>query len=128
MDPNQEIQKLRQQNAQLKQLVIEERNKNQMLEKKQLEIMKNFFIFSFEPTPFCSTAVGIRCKDGVVLGVEKLILSKLLEEGSNRRIFTSDRHIGMVTTRLIKMKLEVKIQKKNQHTRPLLAYLQMPVL
>ena len=39
MDLNQEIQKLRQQNAQLKQLVIEERNKNQMLEKKQLEIM-----------------------------------------------------------------------------------------
>lgn len=45
-----------------------------------------------------STAIGIRCKDGVVFGVEKLVLSKLYEEGSNKRIFNIDRHIGMVTT------------------------------
>eukprot|EP00245_Coleochaete_scutata_P006912 TRINITY_DN21739_c0_g1_i1.p1 TRINITY_DN21739_c0_g1~~TRINITY_DN21739_c0_g1_i1.p1 ORF type:complete len:251 (+),score=44.14 TRINITY_DN21739_c0_g1_i1:107-859(+) len=41
------------------------------------------------------TAVGIRCKDGVVLGVEKLIISKMLVQGSNRRIYTVDRHTGM---------------------------------
>lgn len=46
-----------------------------------------------------STAIGIRCKDGVVFGVEKLVLSKLYEEGSNKRIFNIDRHVGMVTTR-----------------------------
>ncbi|CAB1331172.1 unnamed protein product [Coregonus sp. 'balchen'] len=34
-----------------------------------------------------STAIGIRCKDGVVFGVEKLVLSKLYEQGSNKRIF-----------------------------------------
>ena len=45
-----------------------------------------------------STAIGIRCKDGVVFGVEKLVLSKLYEEGSNKRIFNIDRHVGMVTT------------------------------
>lgn len=44
----------------------------------------------------CSTAIGIRCKDGVVFGVEKLVLSKLYEEGSNKRIFNIDRHVGMV--------------------------------
>lgn len=46
----------------------------------------------------CSTAVAIRCKDGVVFGVEKLVLSKLYEEGSNKRIFNIDRHVGMVNT------------------------------
>lgn len=43
-----------------------------------------------------STAIGIRCKDGVVFGVEKLVLSKLYEEGSNKRIFNIDKHVGMV--------------------------------
>jgi len=41
------------------------------------------------------TAIGIRCKDGVVLGVEKLIISKMLEPGSNKRIFSVDRHCGL---------------------------------
>ena len=43
-----------------------------------------------------STAIGIRCKDGVVFGVEKLVTSKLYEAGTGKRIFTIDRHIGMV--------------------------------
>ena len=46
---------------------------------------------------FVSTAIGIRGKDGVVLGVEKLITSKLHETSSNRRIFTADRHVGLVS-------------------------------
>jgi len=41
------------------------------------------------------TSVGIRVKDGVVLGAEKLIISKMLESGSNRRIFSIDRHCGL---------------------------------
>lgn len=41
------------------------------------------------------TVVGIRCKDGIVLGVEKLIPSKMLLEGSNRRIHSVHRHAGM---------------------------------
>ncbi|BFZ06862.1 hypothetical protein BsWGS_09901 [Bradybaena similaris] len=40
------------------------------------------------------TAVGIRGKDGVVFGVEKLITSKLYEEGDNKRILNVDRHVG----------------------------------
>lgn len=47
------------------------------------------------------TAIGIRCKDGVVLAVEKLITSKLHEPKSNRRIFTIDKHIGMAAAGLI---------------------------
>lgn len=40
------------------------------------------------------TVIGICCKDGVVLGAEKLIISKMLEEHSNRRTFPLDRHAG----------------------------------
>ncbi|KAJ9515580.1 hypothetical protein QJQ45_021719 [Haematococcus lacustris] len=40
------------------------------------------------------TVVGLKVKDGVVLGVEKLIVSKLLVEGSNRRLHAVDRHAG----------------------------------
>lgn len=43
-----------------------------------------------------STAVGIRCKDGVVLAVEKIITSKLQKPESNKRIATVDRHVGVV--------------------------------
>lgn len=44
-----------------------------------------------------STALGIRCKDGVVLAVEKLVVSKLLVERSSRRIHNVDRHAGIVS-------------------------------
>ena len=43
-----------------------------------------------------STAIGLRVKDGIVLAVEKLVHSKLLVPGANRRIQTVDRHIGLV--------------------------------
>ena len=42
------------------------------------------------------TCVGIRCKDGVVLAVEKIITSKLLKPGANKRISTVDRNLGVV--------------------------------
>lgn len=42
------------------------------------------------------TAVGIRCKDGVVLALEKLVTSKLLKPGANKRIATVDRNMGIV--------------------------------
>lgn len=47
------------------------------------------------------TAIGIRCKDGVVFGVEKLVQSKLYEVGANKRIFHIDRHIGMAVAGLL---------------------------
>jgi len=48
------------------------------------------------------TVVGIRCKDGVVMGVEKAVTSKMLVRGStaNRRIFNVDLHAGMAVTGL----------------------------
>lgn len=40
--------------------------------------------------------MGVRCKDGIVFGVEKLVASKMLVPGSGRRIATIDEHIGAV--------------------------------
>jgi 20S proteasome subunit alpha 7 len=45
--------------------------------------------------------IGLRVKDGVVLAVEKLVHSKLLMPGANRRIQTIDRHIGLVRSRML---------------------------
>ena len=42
------------------------------------------------------TAIGIRCKDGVVLALEKLVTSKLLKKDANKRIATVDRNMGVV--------------------------------
>ncbi|KAK0242869.1 20S proteasome subunit [Armillaria nabsnona] len=47
------------------------------------------------------TAIGLRVKGGVILAVEKLVHSKLLVPGANRRIQTVDRHIGMATAGLL---------------------------
>jgi len=47
------------------------------------------------------TAIGIVCKDGVVLGVEKIVTSKLYEPGVNKRTFIIDQHIGMVVAGLL---------------------------
>ncbi|KAH3697083.1 proteasome subunit alpha type-3-like [Dreissena polymorpha] len=47
------------------------------------------------------TAIGIRGKDGVVFGVEKLVTSKLYETGANKRIFNIDKHIGMAVAGLL---------------------------
>jgi len=46
------------------------------------------------------TCVGIRCVDGVVMGVEKVVLNKMLLRTSNRRIFNVDKHAGMAITGL----------------------------
>lgn len=44
------------------------------------------------------TSIGVRVSDGVVLGVEKLILSKMLVPGSNRRVFHIAKHCGLAAT------------------------------
>jgi 20S proteasome subunit alpha 7 len=51
--------------------------------------------YAMNATAKKDTCVGIRCVDGVVLGVEKIVLSKMMTKGSNRHIETVDKHIGM---------------------------------
>jgi 20S proteasome subunit alpha 7 len=48
-----------------------------------------------------STAVGVRVKDGVVLGFEKLITSKMLVEGTCKRLLTVDEHVGIAVSGLL---------------------------
>ena len=53
------------------------------------------------------TAIGIRCKDGVVLAVEKIITSKLLKPDANKKIATVDRHVGIVSSRYTRTSCKV---------------------
>eukprot|EP00736_Rhodelphis_marinus_P011211 Rmarinus@m.22944 len=41
------------------------------------------------------TVLGIKCKDGIVFAVEKLLTQKMFVRKSNTRIFSLDRHAGM---------------------------------
>lgn len=43
-----------------------------------------------------STTIGIKCSDGIIMGVEKTLLSKMLVPGTHRRIYAIDRHVGLV--------------------------------
>jgi len=47
------------------------------------------------------TAIGLRVKDGVVFAVEKIVISKMLEPTSNKRIHTVDKHAGMAIAGLV---------------------------
>lgn len=47
------------------------------------------------------TALAICCTDGVVFGVEKLVISKMLCEGTNKRIFPVSRGAGMAVAGLV---------------------------
>lgn len=53
-------------------------------------------LYAFKAVENSGQALGVRCKDGVVLGVEKAIVSKLLVRESNRRVHTCDPHAGLV--------------------------------
>lgn len=44
------------------------------------------------------TLIGLRGKNGVVLAVEKIVRSPLYEEDSGSRIYSIDKHIGIVSS------------------------------
>lgn len=48
-----------------------------------------------------ATAVGIKCKDGVVLAVEKRVTSRLIEPESYEKIFQIDEHIVAASSGII---------------------------
>ncbi|CCI48745.1 hypothetical protein ABG067_004923 [Albugo candida] len=47
------------------------------------------------------TTIGIKCSDGVIIGVEKKLVSKMLVTGTHRRIFAVDHHIGVSMAGLV---------------------------
>lgn len=48
-----------------------------------------------------STTIGIKCTDGIIMGVEKTLLSKMLVKGTHRRIYAIDRHVGLSMAGLV---------------------------
>ncbi|MHB8632423.1 MAG: archaeal proteasome endopeptidase complex subunit alpha [Thermoplasmatota archaeon] len=48
-----------------------------------------------------TTAVGVRCKQGVVLLVDKRVSSKLVVPASIEKIFAIDQHVGCATSGLV---------------------------
>jgi len=53
----------------------------------------------FSPLEYHSgTAIGLKCKDGIVLAVENLQISKMLVPGTNRRIYTIGPNLGIALT------------------------------
>ena len=54
--------------------------------------------YAFKAIETSGTSVGVRCSDGVIVGVEKLILSKMLVPGSGRRVQAIADHLGAVTS------------------------------
>ncbi|XP_049935518.1 proteasome subunit alpha type-3 isoform X2 [Nymphaea colorata] len=62
------------------------------------------------------TVIGIKCKDGIVMGVEKLIASKMMLEGSNRRIHSVHRHSGMAVAGLAADGRQIVARAKSEAT------------
>lgn len=48
-----------------------------------------------------STIIGVVCKDGIVLGTEKLILNKMLLPGTDKRLYSVNLHTGGVVNGII---------------------------
>ncbi|KAK2374204.1 protein PSK SIMULATOR [Trifolium repens] len=70
-------------------VVVEKRRKG-------VSVVNGFMIWSRKIMKIRWTVIGIKCKDGIVLGVENLIPSKMMLPGSNRRIHVVHQHSGMV--------------------------------
>jgi 20S proteasome subunit alpha 7 len=68
------------------------------------------------------TAIGIRCKDGVVLALEKLITSKLLKPEANKRIATIDRNMGVVRAAPVPSRADQVAQARKHGLRLTLSY------
>ena len=69
-----------------------------------------------------STAIGIKCKNGVVLAVEKLVTSKLHMPDSNQRIFNIDKHVGMAVAGLLTDAREIVEIARNEASNYRLQY------
>ena len=73
-----------------------------------------------------TTAVGIKCTDGVVLIVDKRVATRLLEPSSIEKIFKIDEHIGVASSGLVgdaralvdRARIESQINRVSVPTRP----------
>lgn len=47
------------------------------------------------------TTIAIKCTDGVIMAVEKTLVSKMLVPGTHRRVYAIDRHVGLSMAGLV---------------------------
>ena len=52
-------------------------------------------------TLYCSTIMGVVCKDGIILGTEKIVLNKMMVSGTDKRVFSITKQIGSVVNGII---------------------------
>jgi 20S proteasome subunit alpha 7 len=45
---------------------------------------------------FLSTIVGVVCSDGIILGTEKIVQSKMMVSGTDKRTYSVTKSIGSV--------------------------------
>ena len=50
---------------------------------------------------FCSTIAGVVCKDGIILGTEKIVVNKMMVSGTDKRTYSISREIGCVVNGLV---------------------------
>lgn len=72
------------------------------------------------------TVIGVACKDGVVLGVEKFILSRMMVTSSNRRIQTVGAHSGMAIAGLAADARQL-VNKGRKECRDYISFFGMPI-
>jgi 20S proteasome subunit alpha 7 len=45
--------------------------------------------------------LGVVCKDGIILGTEKIVLNKMMVSGTDKRVFSVTKQIGSVVNGII---------------------------
>ena len=47
-----------------------------------------------------STTLGVVCKDGIILGTEKIVINKMMISGTDKRLYSINLHTGGVVNGL----------------------------
>lgn len=50
---------------------------------------------------FCSTVLGVVCKDGIILGTEKIVQNKMMISGTDKRAYNVTRQIGALCNGIV---------------------------
>jgi 20S proteasome subunit alpha 7 len=53
-----------------------------------------WFEFAFLILRLYSTCLGVVCKDGIILGTEKIVVNKMMIGGTDKRIFSINANVG----------------------------------
>jgi 20S proteasome subunit alpha 7 len=48
-----------------------------------------------------STIVGVVCKDGIIMGTEKIVINKMMVSGTDKRIFNISKSAGCVVNGIV---------------------------